>query len=120
MSLSLRLRNLLCLCLPLTAALGAAAADVYPVVAEGENAPEALVRITGVRQQGTGRYDVTAVQGPCRSGPAADARFTVLSAQTVETGALYFKVPHDRSASGFALRRATPEEVGMYQRCRWR
>ena len=69
MSLSLRLRNLLCLCLPLTAALGAAAADVYPVVAEGENAPEALVRITGVRPQGTGRYDVTAVQGPCRSGP---------------------------------------------------
>jgi hypothetical protein len=100
-------------------AVASQAMDAYTIVPDGENAPESLVRIVTAKELGSVGVAVTAVQGPCRREAKAKTDFVIRTRQQIAKDDLFFKVPAPVGREGFSLRRATSDEVAMYERCRW-
>lgn len=94
--------------------------DVFSIVSSGENEPESLVRVVTANPLGNGKVTVTAVQGPCRREAKAKTNFVIQTTQPITKDDLFFKVPDAVGHDKFSLRRATSDEVAMYEKCHWR
>lgn len=97
-----------------------AAEPAYRIVADGENAPESIVRIVKLGATAAGQVQADVAVGPCLEDSDRPLQIRIETADPPAVGALYFRVPDDGAAEGFALRLATAEEAAQYRTCDWR
>lgn len=92
--------------------------EILEIVSEGENAPEALLRVVAFEDLGNDRYKVNFAGGPCfRTSVWGDWYIVETNGETLKKDDLFYKVSYNEN---WALRRADARDVMSYMQCKWR
>lgn len=91
--------------------------ETLEIVSEGENAPEALLRVVSFKDLGNSRFQVNFAGGPCFKTSVAGAFYIVeTNGESLKKDDLFYDVSDEQGR----IRRADARDVMSYMQCKWR